>query len=72
MNIFKAQAVTDPEAATRAIPVIDVTPAWSGTPDGLDAVAARVREASERVGFFYVAGHGVPPALVDDAFILRA
>jgi isopenicillin N synthase-like dioxygenase len=68
MNIFKAQAVRDPEAVTRAIPVIDVGPAFRGEPDAAPAVAAQVRDASERVGFFYVAGHGVPEALVDDAF----
>jgi isopenicillin N synthase-like dioxygenase len=68
MNIFKAHAVRDPEAVTRAIPVIDVGPAFRAEPGGLDAVAAQVRDASERVGFFYVAGHGVPAAVIDDAF----
>jgi isopenicillin N synthase-like dioxygenase len=68
MNIFKAHAVKDPEAVTRAIPVIDVGPAFRAEPGGLEAVAAQVRDASERVGFFYVAGHGVPPAVIDDAF----
>jgi isopenicillin N synthase-like dioxygenase len=68
MNIFKAQAVRDPEAVTRAIPVIDVGPAFRDEPGGLEAVAARVRDASERVGFFYVAGHGVSPMVIDDAF----
>jgi isopenicillin N synthase-like dioxygenase len=68
MNIFKAMAVKDPEQVSRAIPVIDVTPAFAGEPGGLDAVAAQVRDASERVGFFYVAGHGVPRPLIDAAF----
>jgi len=68
MNIFKAMAVKDPEQVSRAIPVIDVTPAFAGQPGALEAVAAQVRSASERVGFFYVAGHGVPQALIDDAF----
>jgi len=67
MNIFKAQAVKDPEAIARAIPVIDVAPAFAGGA-GLERVAAQVREASERVGFFYVKGHGVPPAVIDAAF----
>jgi len=67
MNIFKAQAVKDPEEITRAIPVIDVAPAFHDA-GGLEAVAARVRDASERVGFFYVAGHGVPAGLIDAAF----
>jgi isopenicillin N synthase-like dioxygenase len=67
VNIFKAHAVSDPEAIARAIPVIDVAPALAGGA-GLERVAAQVREASERVGFFYVKGHGVPPAVVDEAF----
>src|SRR5439155_1541613 len=67
MNIFKAQAVKDPEAIARAIPVINVAPAFAGGA-GLERVAAQVREASERVGFFYVKGYGVPPAVIDAAF----
>src|SRR2546426_9150819 len=67
MNIFKAQAVKDPEAIARAIPVIDVAPAFAGA-SGLERVAAQVREASERVGFLYVTGHGVPPATIEAAF----
>jgi isopenicillin N synthase-like dioxygenase len=68
MNIFKAQAVKDPEEVARAIPVIDVGPAFRGEPGGLERVAAEVGRASERVGFFYVAGHGVDPAVVAAAF----
>ena len=64
MNIFKAQAVKDPEAIARAIPVIDIAPAFAGG-SGLERVAAQVREASERVGFFYVALHGVPQATIE-------
>ncbi|HEU5195488.1 MAG TPA: 2-oxoglutarate and iron-dependent oxygenase domain-containing protein, partial [Methylomirabilota bacterium] len=67
MNIFRAQAVKDPEAIAKAIPVIDVAPAFAGGM-GLERVAAQVREASERVGFFYVKGHGVPQAIIEDAF----
>ena len=68
MNIFKAQAVKDPEAVTRAIPVIDFGPAFRGEPGGLEVVARQVRRASEEIGFFYLAGHGVPEAVVDAAF----
>ena len=68
MNIFRASAVADLEEATRAIPVIDFGPALRRERGGLDAVAALVREASLRVGFFYLAGHGVPPAVVEQAF----
>ena len=68
MNIFKAMAVRSVEEATRAIPVIDFEPAFRGDPGGVDAVAAKVRLACERIGFFYLAGHGVPQAMIDAAF----
>jgi isopenicillin N synthase-like dioxygenase len=68
MNIFKAMAVNDPEQVSRAIPVIDVAPVLAGKPGALEAVAELVRDASERVGFFYLAGHGVPQGLIEDAF----
>jgi isopenicillin N synthase-like dioxygenase len=68
MNIFKAMAVNDPEQVSRAIPVIDVAPVLAGEPGALEAVAELVRDASERVGFFYLAGHGVPQGLIEDAF----
>ncbi|HET8576427.1 MAG TPA: 2-oxoglutarate and iron-dependent oxygenase domain-containing protein, partial [Methylomirabilota bacterium] len=68
MNIFKAMAVRSLEEATRAIPVIDVGPAFRHEPGGLEAVATQVRQASEQVGFFYIAGHGVPQGVIDRAF----
>jgi isopenicillin N synthase-like dioxygenase len=68
MNIFRTMAVRDVEEATRAIPVIDFGPAFRGEPGGLDAVAAHVRVACERIGFFYLAGHGVSPRIVQAAF----
>jgi isopenicillin N synthase-like dioxygenase len=68
MNIFKARAVRDLAEATRAIPVIDVAPAFRGEPSGVDAVARQVRAACEHTGFFYVAGHGAPQEVVDAAF----
>src|SRR5437763_15394879 len=67
MNIFKTQAVRDADTVARAIPVIDVAPAFRDAP-GLEDVAAQVREASERVGFFYLAGHGVHPAVNEAGF----
>ncbi|HJR03714.1 MAG TPA: 2-oxoglutarate and iron-dependent oxygenase domain-containing protein, partial [Methylomirabilota bacterium] len=68
MNILKSLAVKNVEEATRDIPVIDFAPAFSATPGGLEAVARQVERASESVGFFYLAGHGVPDAVVDAAF----
>jgi len=68
MNILKAMAVKDVEEATRAIPVIDFGAAFRDEPGGLESVAAQVRRASQDVGFFYLAGHGVPEATIDAAF----
>jgi isopenicillin N synthase-like dioxygenase len=68
MSIFKTMAVKDVEEATKAIPVIDFGPAFRREPGGLEAVARQVRHASEHVGFFYLAGHSVPDAIVDGAF----
>ena len=68
MNIFKAMAVKSVEEATRAIPVIDFAAAFGGASAGLEAAAAHVRRACEEIGFFYMAGHGVPQATIDAAF----
>ena len=68
MNIFKAMTVKNLEEVTREIPVIDLGPAFRGEPGGLEDVAVEVQRASERVGFFYIAGHGVPQPVIDAAF----
>lgn len=68
MNVFKAMAVKSVVEATRAIPVIDFGPAFRGEAGALETVAAQVRSACEQVGFFYLAGHGVPQAVIDAAF----
>ena len=68
MNIFKAMAVQSLEEATRAIPVVDLGPAFRGESGALEAVAAEVRRACEHVGFFYVKGHGAPQEIIDAAF----
>src|SRR5215813_9136634 len=68
MNIFKALAVKDIETATKAIPLIDVGPAFRGEPGAIETVALELRRACETVGFFYLAGHGVPQPVIDAAF----
>lgn len=47
------------------IPVIDIEPFLRGTAAGRTAVAAQMREAAERIGFFAIAGHGVAPDLME-------
>lgn len=48
---------------TAPIPVIDLGPLTTGDLAALPAVAAEIRRAAEAVGFFYVANHGIDPAL---------
>lgn len=48
-----------------AVPVIDVGPLLSGTPEQAAEVARQLGEAAAEVGFLHVTGHGVPPALYD-------
>ncbi|HEX2887077.1 isopenicillin N synthase family dioxygenase [Vineibacter terrae] len=53
----------------KEIPVVDVGSLWSPNPDhALERVAAEVHQACRSAGFFYIANHGVPQAVVDDAF----
>ncbi len=50
----------------QSIPVIDLAPLLTGRDKA--AVAEAVGQACREVGFLYIAGHGVPPALVDRCF----
>ena len=71
MNILKSLAVKDVAEATRDIPVIDFSPAFrdgAGEPGAFEALVDQVRRACESVGFFYLAGHRVPAAVVSAAF----
>ena len=53
------------EAQAKSLPVIDLTGFGEGDAARDVAVAAAVRHACEDKGFFYVAGHGVAPELID-------
>ena len=55
--------------STEEIPILDISPALSGEPGGLEAVARDLRRITETVGFFYLKGHGVPDDLVDRVFV---
>ena len=46
-----------------SVPVIDLTPWFSGEETARGGVAARVDAALQSVGFFLITGHGVPGEL---------
>jgi len=50
------------------IPLIDIAALRSGRANGVDDIAARIVEACETAGFFYVTGHGVSDATVAGIF----
>jgi isopenicillin N synthase-like dioxygenase len=50
------------------IPVIDISPLVDGSLAQAQAVAKALGQACRDVGFFYIAGHGVPPALMKRVF----
>ena len=50
------------------IPLIDIAGLRAAARDGVDEVAARIAEACETAGFFYVTGHGVPDSTIAGVF----
>jgi isopenicillin N synthase-like dioxygenase len=50
------------------IPVIDLTPFYAGGSSGRRAVASEIDEACRTIGFFMIANHVVPLAILSDAF----
>jgi isopenicillin N synthase-like dioxygenase len=50
------------------IPIIDFAPFLNGSPEERLAIAREIGAACEEVGFFYLANHGVAPALIDRTF----
>lgn len=62
-------ATTGPaDQAIRHIPVIDIADLSSDRPDARRAVARRICDAAETVGFLYVSGHGIPPERFERLF----
>src|ERR1700735_623850 len=51
-----------------SIPVIDVAPLINGTRAQAQDVAKALGQACREVGFFYITGHGIPPALRASVF----
>ena len=54
------------------VPVIDIGPYFDGGKAARVAVARQVAEACETIGFFSIAGHPVPQALIDEVFSTAA
>ena len=55
--------------STEEIPLLDISSYLRGEPGGRERVAAQLKEITETVGFFYLAGHGIPQSLIDRVFI---
>ena len=47
------------------IPVIDIKPLIDNT-DPV-TVASNLHEASQKIGFLYITGHGIPKSVIDNA-----
>lgn len=54
------------------IPILDVAPFLAGEPGAAARLAAQLRWAFEHVGFYYLRGHGIDPALIADTFAAAA
>ena len=46
------------------VPIIDLSPYFSGSDEGKATVAKAVGEACRSIGFLVISGHGVDPALI--------
>jgi isopenicillin N synthase-like dioxygenase len=50
------------------VPLIDISPWFSGDAAARAGVAAAVAHACEEIGFLSVTGHGIPDAVIDDCY----
>ncbi|MDR3513363.1 MAG: 2-oxoglutarate and iron-dependent oxygenase domain-containing protein [Caulobacteraceae bacterium] len=60
-------AAPAPIFADTAVPVIDISPYFSGDPAQKRAVARQIDEACRAIGFLVISGHGVPTELIERA-----
>jgi isopenicillin N synthase-like dioxygenase len=52
----------------RTVPIVDLGAYLDGDPAAFEPAAEALREASETLGFYFLANHGIPQALIDRAF----
>ncbi len=50
------------------VPTVDLSPYFTGSQEHKQAVARRVAEACEGIGFFKIVGHGIAQSEIDQAF----
>jgi isopenicillin N synthase-like dioxygenase len=50
------------------IPILDLAPYLAGPPAALEELAVQLRYALQKVGFYFIKGHGVPQSLCDEVF----
>ena len=49
------------------IPIIDLTPLYSGNLEDRKALAAQLRKTAVNTGFFYIKNHGISEETIDNA-----
>lgn len=54
------------------VPIVDLSEYLAGEPGSLEMTAEKIRYALERIGFFYIVGHGIPWSLRDRVIALTA
>ena len=54
------------QGSTPALPVIDLAPLHSGSDEDVQAVAEEISAACAVSGFFYVSGHGISQAAIEN------
>jgi hypothetical protein len=68
MTVPAATDLTAVPMIAGAIPLIDVAGHLGGDAASSRKAATQLRWAFENVGFYYLAGHGVPPSLIDRTY----
>ena len=59
-------------AVVDTIPIIDLGPYLAGKPGALQEAARQLRHALAEIGFYFIVNHGIPRALIGEAFAQAA